>query len=144
MRYFTENLNLSNISRVQLSQVPSEALRMKSLINNQVWRHSNLDGGFGSYVCSTKLSIINHLLTCSTIFPVLTKYITQGMQLMSQGQNPNIIFLRTVSFLQQSLNGINQIIIYVMQKAMFIQKAALFSFIDLKQITYSMYITQRE
>ena len=27
----------------------------------------------------------NHLLTCSTIFPVLTEYITQGMQLMFHG-----------------------------------------------------------
>ena len=33
----------------------------------------------------TKLSIINHLLTYSSIFSVLTEYITQGMQLMFQG-----------------------------------------------------------
>ena len=58
---------------------------MKIQIKNSVWRHCNLDDGLGSYVCFTKLSIINNLLTYSTIFPVLTEYITQGTQLMFQG-----------------------------------------------------------
>ena len=31
----------------------------------------------GSYACSTKLSITNYLLTGSTIFPILTEYITR-------------------------------------------------------------------
>ena len=58
---------------------------MKIQIKNSVWRHCNLDDGLESYVCFTKLSIINNLLTYSTIFPVLTEYITQGTQLMFQG-----------------------------------------------------------
>ena len=44
-------------------------------IKNEVWRHFNPQDDLGSYVFSTKLSIINHLLACLTIFPVLTEYI---------------------------------------------------------------------
>ena len=61
-------------------------------IKNEVWRHFNPQDDLGSYVFSTKLSIINHLLACLTIFPVLTEYIAWRMQLIFQRWISNRLF----------------------------------------------------
>ena len=62
-----------------------ESIQYSACLANTGTIRGNLDDGLGNDVCSTKLSITNHLLTCLTIVPVLTEYITQGMQLMFQG-----------------------------------------------------------
>ena len=45
-------------------------IRYPSQLKSRI-RLGDLEDGLGSYVCSTKLSIINYLLSCYTIFPVL-------------------------------------------------------------------------
>ena len=63
-------LAITGVNRGILYEKLNQELRLET---------HNLGDCLGSYVCSTKLSIINHLLTCSTIFLVLTKYTTRGI-----------------------------------------------------------------